>query len=87
MSIHSFVNTNGLPPGFSHRQEGVEWGGQGEDNHHNFLVIVQGCFILFYFISEWPNLYYSSVALVIIINQETRISQSNYHSGWIQEGF
>lgn len=50
MSIHLFVNTNVLPPGFSHRQEG-EWGiGEGEENHHNCLVIIQGCFISFYFI-------------------------------------
>lgn len=59
VSIHLFVNTNVLPPGFSHRQEGVGWDGQGEEDPHNCLVITQGCsFHFILFISEWPNLYY-----------------------------
>lgn len=77
MSIHLFVNTNALPHSFSHRKVERSGKGRGESSLSpcNYSEDVS-----FYFMLEWPNLYYSSVALIIIINQETRISMSNYHS-------
>lgn len=73
MSIHLFVNTNVLPCWFSPRK--AEGRGEPSLSLCNYSEDVS-----FHFMLKWPNLYYSSVALLIIINQETRISMSNYHS-------
>lgn len=75
MSIHLFVNTNALLIRSLRKVERR----RGEENHHYRLVIIQRMFH-FIVMLEWPNLYYSSVALIILINQDTRISMSNYHS-------
>lgn len=84
MSIHFFVNTNALPHSFSHRK--VERSGERRRGESSLSPCNYSEDVSFYFMLEWPNLYYSSVALIIIINQETRISMSNYHSEQIQEG-
>lgn len=77
MSIHLFVNTNALPHSFSDRNVERSEGGRGESllSPYNYSEDVS-----FYFMLEWPNLYYFSVALIIMINHEIRISMSNYHS-------
>lgn len=80
ISVHLFVNTNVLLPWFSPKKVG----GEGRAERGTGAPALSPCNysedVSFYFMLEWPNLYYSSVALIIIINQETRISMSNYHS-------
>ena len=77
LSIHLFVNINALPHSFSDRNVERSEGGREESSLSpcNYSEDVS-----FYFMLEWPKLYYFSVALIIIINQEIRISMSNYHS-------